>query len=368
VQHLSKGGRDRWTGRHEVSGGFTENELIETLLAGYRSAAPLLGPGDDAGILAVPDGRLITSIDTITEDQDFRRVWPSGYRTTGYDVGWKSVAQNLSDINAMGARPTGLVTSLSLPEDIDLDWVASFAQGVTEALEQLGAHDCAIVGGDVGRGREISVTTTAFGSLDGGDPVLRSGARPGDVLAVCGTLGLAAAGVDVLDHPLPDREVSDLRVGAFPSVWSESVRSAALGQLRPRPPIGSGLVARELGAHAMLDVSDGLVRDAGRIAEASGISIQIDSGIGEQLRPVLENAARMTGSSAQGWIFAGGEDFALLGVFDATEGLPEEWAKVGHVVRGAPAVRIESESAEAWLARHAGGPTGGWDPFAGTRS
>ncbi|RZU61586.1 thiamine-phosphate kinase [Zhihengliuella halotolerans] len=346
-----------------MSGGFTENELIETLLAGYRSAAPLLGPGDDAGILAVPDGRLVTSIDTITEDQDFRRVWPSGYRTTGYDVGWKSVAQNLSDINAMGARPTGLVTSLSLPEDIDLDWVASFAQGVTEALEQLGAHDCAIVGGDVGRGSEISVTTTTFGSLDGGDPVLRSGARPGDVLAVCGTLGLAAAGVDVLEHALPESEVSELRLGELPRDWSESVRSAVVGQLRPKPPIGSGPEARALGVHAMLDLSDGLVRDAERMAKASEVSVQLDPDLVGSQGAGLEQPARLIGGELHRWVYAGGEDFALLGAFDASADLPMRWVQVGSVTAGDPSLNIGEETAGDWLTRQSGQASGGWDPF-----
>ncbi|MCO1339011.1 thiamine-phosphate kinase [Kocuria polaris] len=363
MQRLPHGRHPRASGRFEVSGGFTENELIETLLAGYRSAAPLLGPGDDAGLLAVPDGRLVTSIDTITEDQDFRRVWPCGYRTTGYDVGWKSVAQNLSDINAMGARPTGLVTSLSLPADIGLEWVGWFAQGVTDAIEQLGAHDCAIVGGDVGRGREISVTTTAFGSLDGGEPVLRSGAKHGDVLAVCGTLGLAAAGVDVLDHAGSEDSHASLPAGHLPKDWSPGTRTAADRQLRPTPPIGAGVEARHAGAHAMLDLSDGLVRDAERIAKASAVSVQLDPDLGEREQIALEDAARLVGCDPQRWVYAGGEDFALLGAFDAAASMPAGWRKVGRIDAGAPVVRIGDEEAAKWLSLRAGDASGGWDPF-----
>ncbi|WP_189350048.1 thiamine-phosphate kinase [Zhihengliuella salsuginis] len=346
-----------------MSRGFTEKELIETLLAGYRSAAPLLGPGDDAGMLSVPDGRLVTTVDTITEDQDFRRVWPCGYRTTGYDVGWKSVAQNLSDINAMGARPTGIVTSLSLPAEIDLGWVASFAAGVSDSIEQLGAHDCAIIGGDVGRGREISVTTTAFGSLDGGEPVLRSGARPGDILAVCGVLGQAAAGVDVLEQATSRSEIQTMPVGDFPSEWPEDVRSAVLGQLRPRPRIGAGAVARASGAHAMLDLSDGLVRDAERIADASGVSIRLESASLEHELRKLHEAAGSTGVDPWKWVLTGGEGFALFAAFDADADLPEDWCFVGRAEPGEAEVRIDERFARDWLAENIGQASSGWDPF-----
>ncbi|GAA3693095.1 thiamine-phosphate kinase [Zhihengliuella alba] len=345
-----------------MSAGFTEHELIETLLRGYRSAKPILGPGDDAGILAVPDGRLVTTVDTITEDQDFRRIWPCGYRTTGYDVGWKSVAQNLSDINAMGARPTGIVTSLSLPADIGLDWVESFAAGVTDSIDQLGAHDCAIIGGDVGRGREISVTTTAFGSLDGGEPVLRSGAKPGDILAVCGTLGLGAAGVDLLDHRSSGRHESEVMGQRISDSSPEPVYSVALAQLRPRPPIGAGPSARMAGARAMLDISDGLIQDAARVAEASGLCIHLQS-VACAEPPELTQVAQYLEGDARRWVFTGGEDFALLAAFDPRPGPPPGWRHVGWAETGR-GVRIDAQPAQSWLAENLDGLRPGWDPFA----
>ncbi len=310
----------------------------------------------------MPDGQLVTTVDTITEDQDFRRIWPCGYRTRGYDVGWKSVAQNLSDINAMGARPTGIVTSLSLPADIDLEWVESFAGGVSDSLEQLGAHGCAIVGGDVGRGREISVTTTAFGTLDGGEPMLRSGAKPGDVLAVCGPLGFAAAGLAVLEHPTDDPTAfSD---DGFPDSWSASLRRAVMAQLRPRPRLGAGAEARAAGGHAMLDISDGLIQDAGRIAEASNVIIQLDAAACLAEAAQLEEPARLAAIQPSRWIFGGGEAFALLTAFDAASEMPQGWHQVGRVARGAPSVEVDGTLAAVWLARISDSAPTGWDPFA----
>src|SRR6476620_12775576 len=107
-------------------------------------SATLLGPGDDAALVAAPDGRTLISIDTQVQDQDFRLLWPNGYRTTGYDVGWKAAAQNLSDINAMGATATSMVVSLTMPPDTPVGWVGDLADGLTAAISKLGADACSV--------------------------------------------------------------------------------------------------------------------------------------------------------------------------------------------------------------------------------
>ena len=177
----------------------SEAELLARIfprleLSGLHSAAVLLGPGDDAAIVAVPDGRTVISIDTQVQDQDFRLQWNNGYRTTGYDVGWKAAAQNLSDINAMGASATSMVVSLTMPAETPVEWVEDLADGLAAAIGKLGAGACSVAGGDLGRGRELSVTVAVLGTLSGGQPVLRSGARAGNVLAIAGRAGAAAAG------------------------------------------------------------------------------------------------------------------------------------------------------------------------------
>ena len=118
--------------------------------------------------MAAPDGRTVLSIDTQVADQDFRLEWNNGYRTTGYDVGWKAAAQNLSDINAMGARATSLVVSLTMPPETRVAWVEDFADGLSAGIRELGAPDCAVAGGDLGRGRELAVSVAILGTLDGG--------------------------------------------------------------------------------------------------------------------------------------------------------------------------------------------------------
>nr|WP_229229367.1 AIR synthase related protein [Corynebacterium cyclohexanicum] len=134
-------------------GELSEGELLERIFPRLAVlGSPILGPGDDAAVIAAPDGRVVVSTDTQTEGQDFRLVWPNGYRSTGADVGWKAAAQNLSDINAMGAVATSMVVSLTLPPETGADWVEGLADGLVEAIRALGADGCTVAGGDLGRG------------------------------------------------------------------------------------------------------------------------------------------------------------------------------------------------------------------------
>ena len=323
-----------------------EGELLARIFPRLGGPRMLLGPGDDAAVLAAPDSRTAISIDTLVQDQDFRLQWPGGYRTTGYDVGWKCAAQNLSDINAMGAVATSLVVSLTLPADTPVNWVEGLADGLSAALRALGAEDCAVAGGDLGRGSQLVVTAAVTGDLQGRKPVQRSGAVPGDVLAVCGVLGEAAAGLALLESTL-----DYARLGS-------RERALAAVQSRPCPPLAAGPAAAVAGAHAMMDISDGLVRDAGRLCAASGVSVDLDPEVlRAEAQPLAAVAAKL-GADPLHWVLGGGEDHGLLAAFGQEQDLPRGFRRVGTVLprnRFTGVVTVGGKEPAA----------AGWDHFAG---
>lgn len=265
----------------------------------------LLGPGDDAAVVNAPDGRVVVSTDLLLEGRHFRRNWSSAY-----DVGRKAAAQNLSDIAAMGAVPTSLVVGLGLPADLPAEWVDGLADGLRDECAVVGAS---VVGGDVTRCDLVVLGVTALGDLGGRAAVTRSGARPGQVVAVTGRLGYAAAGLALLEAGLDGEAVDAHR--------------------RPRPPYDKGPEAAELGASAMLDVSDGLVQDLGHLAEAGGVGIELDPAA-FPLGEAVVAAAKELGVDPLEWVLAGGEDHALAAVFPADVRLPAHWTVVGRVVEG----------------------------------
>jgi thiamine-monophosphate kinase len=325
----------------------SESELLARIFPRLsHGPSVLLGPGDDAAIVGAPDGKTVISIDTQVQDQDFRLHWPSGYRTTGFDVGWKAAAQNLSDINAMGATATALVVSLTLPPDTPVTWVEDLADGLTAGIRDLGAANCSVAGGDLGRGREISVTVAVLGTLDGGGPVLRSGAQPGNILALAGTAGHAAAGLAILES------------GADFNALRPEERAFLDLQCRPRPPLAAGPAARAAGATAMLDVSDGLLRDGARMAAASNVTIDLDPAPLKALRDLLLPASELLGADPMAWVLGGGEDHGLLATFPADVQLPPGFTAIGSVQalgsNESPSVKVAGRTAD----------TGGWDHFA----
>lgn len=325
----------------------SESQLLARIFPRLNhSPGVLLGPGDDAALLAAPDGRVLISIDTQTQDQDFRLEWNNGYRTTGYDVGWKSAAQNLSDINAMGGRATSLVVSLTMPPGTPVEWVEGFADGLTAGIIGLGAADCSVAGGDLGRGREIAVTVAVVGTLGGLPPVLRSGARPGDTLALAGTIGRAAAGLALLESAIP--------AGALTTEQRQLMDS----QCRPVPPLAAGPLAARAGATAMMDVSDGLMRDGGRLATASSVVLDLDPAALKPLAEALRAASDLLAADPLAWVLGGGEDHGLLATFPAGIQLPQGFTAIGSVQAVAEDGR--SGVTMAGLAAH----TVGWDHFA----
>ncbi len=319
--------------------------LARILPLAPHGPATLLGPGDDAAVVAAPDGRVVATADVLVEGRDFRFDL-----STGEDVGWKAAAQNLADVAAMGARPTGLLVSVAAPPDLDVAWLEGLVRGLAACCAGTGAG---LVGGDLSSAEEVVVAVTALGDLGGRAPVLRSGARPGDVLAHAGVLGHSAAGLDLLLAGLAD-----------------AVPEAVAAHRRPRPPLAAGVAAALGGASAMLDVSDGLVRDAGRIAAASGVHLDLHvEDLTDGVDEVLQAAEVALGTAKDkdqdrrrwAWQMAGGEDHGMLAAFPAGAELPLGFRRIGSVLperHGWPAV---THTGDGDLDELSGG---GWDHFA----
>jgi len=334
-----------------TAGDLDESALLARIFPRLNSSASvLLGPGDDAAVVAAPDGRTVVSIDTQVQDKDFRLRWPNGHASTGFDVGWKAAAQNLSDINAMGAVASSMVVSLTIPSQTPVKWVEDLADGLTAAIKELGAGDCSVAGGDLSGGSEIVVTVAILGSLEGREPVLRSGAQAGDVLALAGTVGRAAAGWALLESAIP--------IADFQLEQEDAVRIFC----RPRPPLAAGPVAAKAGATAMLDISDGLLRDATRLAKASAVVVDLDPEALLTLAEPLWETAALLGMDPLDWVLGGGEDHGLLSTFPAGIPLPAGFTAIGSILPGShnsPPVTIAGKAPQP-----AGTKTAGWDHFA----
>ncbi|GAA2524718.1 thiamine-phosphate kinase [Rarobacter incanus] len=321
-----------------------EAELLTRIFAvlGSASAAStLLGPGDDSAIVAAADGRFTISTDLLVEGHHFRRDWSSGY-----DIGWRAAMQNMADAAAMGARPTALTVGLVLPADTEVAFVQELARGFVDAG---GPWALDVVGGDLVAGPCLMVAVTVTGDLGAAPAVLRSGARPGDVLALAGRCGWSAAGLAVLGSGRLDETVTRTH---------PQVRAVIEAFRRPVAAIAEGVAARPH-AHAMMDVSDGLVRDAARIAAASGVSIEL-----REPEIALARDAELLGAVAEflgdpglvrAWLLGGGEDHAMLAAFPA-DAVPAGFAPVG-------AVKARAGQAPAVTVAGAEPHVRGWDHF-----
>ncbi|MBK0421106.1 thiamine-phosphate kinase [Leucobacter sp. CSA2] len=321
-----------------------ESGVLARVLArlGHAENA-LVGPGDDCAVLRSAGDTVVTS-DTMIEGPDFRTAWHDGR-----DLGWKLAATNLSDVAAMGARPTALTVSLAVPRDTPVAFLEAIASGLDAACRAL-APGCGVVGGDLGTAPVVMAAVTALGDLEGREPVLRTGARPGELLAYAGDLGLAGLGLSLLFERAADEDGRAL-AGAVDALHAEfGVPLAA--QLAPESPVRLGVAASIAGASAMMDVSDSLSIDAARMAEASGVSIELDSsllaeGFSEQRGVHVPVSAMLTG----------GEDHGLLAAFPAGAALPAGFRVIGRVA--------ESGASEATRLRLDGAPLepSGWDPY-----
>jgi thiamine-monophosphate kinase len=300
------GSKSSGGGESEISiGELGEFGLIARVTARLPvGAATLVGPGDDAAVVSTDDGRVVATTDVLVDGQHFRRDW-----STPYDVGRKAAAQNLADVAAMGAVPTALLIGLATPPDLPAFWAERFADGLSDECAVVGAG---VVGGDVVRSELLDISVTALGDLQGRAPVLRSGARAGDVVAVAGRLGWAAAGLAALRRGF------------------RTPRAVVDAHRRPQPPYAAGPAAARAGATALIDVSDGLVADLGHVASASGVVISI-SRAALTVPDVLAEVASALGADPLDWVLGGGEDHALAGCFPSSDVMPEGWLVIGQV-------------------------------------
>ena len=297
-------------------------ELIPTFGQGELV---LVGPGDDAAVVRVKTGHVVVSTDLMVEGRHFRREWSSAT-----DIGHRAAAQNLSDINAMGGRATWLTIGLAAPADLPVQWALDFAAGFAEEAALVGAH---VVGGDLTGADQLMIAVTALGACTVA-PVLRSGAEPGDVVALCGRQGWAAGGLAVLGRGF------------------RSPRALVEAYRRPEPPYDAGPSAAQAGATAMIDVSDGLVADAGHLAEDSDVRIDLRTAAFEIPEPLHAVAAAL-GSDPLQFILGGGDDHALLAAFPPEVPLPDRWVVIGEVSEG-EGVTVDGEAYDG---------TPGWSHF-----
>jgi len=295
--------------------------LVRAFVGRFEQGAQVyVGPGDDAAVLRAPRGHVVVSTDLLVEGRHFRREWADAK-----DIGRRAAAQNLSDINAMGGRATALTVGLALPRDLSAQWVLDLADGIAEEGALVGAR---IVGGDLTAGSEVVIAVTVIGQCEVA-PVLRSGARAGDVLAIAGRQGWAAAGLAVLARGF------------------RSPRKLVEAHQRPQPPYDAGPAAAAGGATSMIDVSDGLVADVGHLADDSGVSIDIDSSAFPLDEP-LQAVGAALGVDPMQFVLGGGEDHPLVATFPAGVALPDGFRPIGRVSQAGdgPAVTVDGTAYE----------------------
>lgn len=287
----------------------------------------LVGPGDDAAVLRTK-GHVVVSTDLMVEGRHFRRDW-AGAR----EIGARAAAQNISDINAMGGRAHSLTMGLGAPPDLPAAWALELAHGFGEECAKVGA---VVVGGDVTRAEQVVIAVTVLGACTT-QPVLRSGARAGDVLAIAGRQGWAAGGLAVLGRGFRS-----------PRVLVEAYQ-------RPHPPYDAGPGAAQAGATSMIDISDGLLAEALHLAVESGVAIDVRTADLEIAEP-LHAVAAATGKDALGFVLTGGDDHALLATFPAGTELPEGWHAIGAVTAAdeGPGVTVDGGAYDGAL---------GWSHF-----
>jgi len=250
-----------------------EFSIIDTYFNRKNANSVDLGVGDDSALLTPPpQQQLVICADTLVAGRHFP------IDTDPHAIGWKSVAVNLSDIAAMGATPHSILLALSLPQ-IDHDWLKAFSQGLYDCCDQFGVN---LIGGDTTQSPHLTLSVTALGWVDIGQAITRSGAKPGDLICVSGTVGDAAFALQHLGHPLQKR----------------------LDYPTPRCQLGAALKGL---AHSMIDISDGLAQDLGHILKASqvGAKLQLEN---LPISPILHAL-----NNEQKWqyVLAGGDDYEL---------------------------------------------------------
>jgi len=304
---------------------------VADVLARYGPWSPGdVGPGDDAAVVGLgTDPRVVATTDMLVEGRHFRRDWSSAY-----DIGRKAAAQNLADLEAMGARPVALLVALGAPGTTTVAFGEDLARGLADEAAKAGAQ---VAGGDTVAADVVTVAVTALGSLDGGRAVTRAGARVGDEVFVIGRLGWSAAGLALLERG--DAVLLD--------------RHAAMVEFHraPEPPYGAGRAAAKAGATAMIDISDGLTSDLGHVLDSSGVGAEVS--LSEWRDDSLGVAAADLGADLRLWLFGGGEDHAL--VVCAPAGTVIDGTRIGRITAGVGIALTDGGSAPAGF-DHFGSP------------
>ncbi len=279
----------------------------------------LVPPGDDAAVVLIDGVPIVVTTDALVSGVHFRTDWGDAS-----DIGRRAAAASLADLVAMGAKPVALVVALVTPKVTESAWVLRLADGVRDEAALVKAS---VVGGDLSSGDQLTVTVTGIGSMQSREPVLRSGARPGDQVAVAGRLGWAEAGLAVLSRGF-----------GTPRALVDAYR-------RPEIDYGVALRAAASDVHAMCDVSDGLLADLGHVARASDVSINVDSELVDVADPVADVASAY-GADPLTWVLGGGHDHAFAATFAAKKRLPKGFVRIGEVIEsseGGPAVTVDGK-------------------------
>lgn len=333
--------------------------INDVLAANQHSKSDLLqitvDSGDDAAAMraigaafdtALVDGEVVSptwlwTIDTFTDGVHFRTDW-----VEARDIGIRAIAASASDIIAMGARPAACLVALSAPESISLEWIKELAAGMANQSDDLGAR---LIGGDVSQSPTLSLCVTFIGLLAADkQPVTRRGAKPGDVVAVCGDLGSAAAGLALLASGQPTENFQGLV-----TAYRRPVVDAAVGER-----------AAAAGATSMIDVSDGLIADLGHIASASGVDIEVTS---SNLTPQAEliTLGELLDFDAIDWVLTGGDSHAIAATFSPATTLPAGFRPIG-VVASSHSKEVAAGNQEGQHDQDQGGlVTVDGKPFAG---
>ncbi len=330
----------------------SEDELIAAIsrVVSVDDPSIVVGLGDDAAVLAPTGGQLVLTTDLLVEGVHFELA-----SISARDLGAKAVTVNVSDIAAMGASPRAALASIALTADVEVPWVMELYGGMHDACTE---YALSLVGGDTNRGDLVIVSITVAGEVAPGRAVTRSGARPGDLIAVTGSLGAAAGGLAL------SRAAAPKAAEALSRPWGRLLLDALA---RPVARVGEGQTLARCGATAMMDLSDGLAKDLSRMCRDSGVGASVRTS-DVPIAPALRDGAAVLELDPLALAIGGGEDYELLATLApadaavAEEVLDERFGVsltvVGAVVEGPGMVAVGPDGSETPL------EPAGWDHFA----
>ena len=263
-----------------------------------------IAAGDDAAVLHPGGSCVVLSVDMYAEGKHFRTDW-----STAVEIGRRCAAGSMADVCAMGSTPVGLLLAVGMPSTTASDWAGEFIAGFTQEAEVAGAM---LLGGDVSDCDIIVISVTALGTIASGTAVTRNGARAGDIVGICGSSGMAAAGLRILQSGLRS-----------PRVLVDAFRV-------PGIDYSAGARAAQSGATAMIDISDGLLADVEHIARASGVGIDLVTEKFDVPQELISAAAAF-GVDPLSWVLTGGDDHAIVATFPPKKRLPTGFTEIGRI-------------------------------------